>query len=408
MAAPAAKLSVELAGVQAISGRTRLVYLDNLKWVLIAGIIFYHAAATYGAVGTGLYTEPTLSPVAQNVLSAPGVVGILFALETFMLVAGLFTPRALARKGTGRFLRDRLIRLGVPYLATVVVVVPAVVWVILEVIGYPATLPGILQWQLQHLEPDQMWFVAVLLFFTLCYAGWRWIRPARETGPTPLQMRHLVGATALIAALTFLVWLPFPLGSVQPLDLHLWEWPQLAGVFAVGLLAGERAWLTERPSASIRRACWLAPLPAVAYVAWLFIAYRSSQPPYVSVAGWQWQVAVFAVAWGVVAVGWSLAMIDLFRQAARWSGRLVRALSRDSYAAFFLQLPVLTLLELGLRRLAWPGEVKFAVVASTGIVICFALAWAVRRAVNAVRTHGGRITGLRRSRRTALPHTAIG
>jgi peptidoglycan/LPS O-acetylase OafA/YrhL len=365
----------------------RLVYLDNLKWVLIAAIIAYHATVAYGALGAWFYVEPSLSPLTRTVLSAPGDVGILFALETFMLVAGLLTPLALGRKGPGKFLRDRLLRLGLPVVAAVVLVTPAVLWLIVEVTGYPATLPGILQWQLQHLDPGPMWFVAVLLLFTFCYAGWRWIRPAKKPDGRPMQMRHLLVAVALMAALTFLAWLAFPPGSVQPLQLKLWEWPQLAVSFAVGVLAGERGWLAQRPSALIRRACWLAPLPALAVFAWMVAEYSSTQPPYLSFpTDSHWQPAVVAVVWSVVAVGFSLAVIDLFRQVGTWSGGLVRALGRDSYAAFFLQTPVLVILELGLRRFAWPGEVKVALVAPAGIVISFALAWAVRRTLAAEKS----------------------
>lgn len=193
----------------------RLLYLDNLKWVLIALIIATHAATAYGAVGAWFYVEPSLSPLTLAAVSAPGEVGILFGLGTFMLVAGLLTPPALARKGTVHFLRDRLLRLGLPLLAAVVVVVPAVYWLIVEMTGYPATFPQILQYQLQHVEPGPMWFVAVLLVFTVCYAGWRWIRPARESAARPLEMRHLLVLAGLMAAFNFLVWLVFPrLGSM--------------------------------------------------------------------------------------------------------------------------------------------------------------------------------------------------
>lgn len=380
---------------------SRLVYLDNLKWVLVAGIIAAHAATAYGAAGAWIYTEPTLSPLAQIVFSAPMEVGIFFGLGTFMLVAGLLTPRSLARKGAHRFLGERLLRLGAPLLVTLVVVTPAVVWLIVEVLGYPMAMPDILRWQLQHLEPMQMWFVAVLLLFTICYAGWRWLRPATKTEATSLRIRHLVVAAALIAAFSFLVRLVFPIGSQQPFSAHLWMWPQLAVLFAVGVLAGERGWLDERPSALIRRACWLAPLPALAVVAWMVVAYGASSPTIPPAGGWHWQAALLAIAEGVVAVGFSLALVDLFRQAGQWSGRLVSALGRDSYAAFFLQLPVLTALELGLRRFAWPGEAKLAVVAPAGVVLCFALAWAIRRALAAAT---GRRWTTTRSKDTAPDH----
>lgn len=381
----------------------RLAYLDNLKWVLVAGIIAYHAGVAYGAIGGWIYTEPSLSPIAQIVLSAPVEVGILFALGTFMLVAGMLTPAALARKGFGRFLRDRLLRLGLPLLATMVVVTPAVLWLIVEVTGYPATMPGIMQWQLQHLDPGPMWFVGVLLLFTLCYAGWRWMRPATKTEATPLRMRHLVFAATLIAALTFLVRLRFPIGSSQPLGPHLWLWPQLAVLFAVGVLAGERGWLAERPSPLIRRACWLAPLPALAVLAGMLAVFGIGSSTVAPAGGWHWQAALLACVEGVVAVGFSLALIDLFRQVVSWSGRIVSALGRDSYAAFFLQYPVLVVLELGLRRFAWPGEVKVALVAPAGIAICFGLAWAIRHGVGAARTRQPRTTHPQSSLGRALP-----
>jgi len=395
----------------------RLAYLDNLKWVLIALIIATHAATAYGAVGAWYYVEPTLSPLGQALVSAPTEAGILFGLETFMLVAGLLTVPSLARKGPGTFLRDRLLRLGLPLVAAVVVVTPAVYWLLLEVIGRPATLLAILQWQLHNLDPGPMWFVAVLLLFTVCYAGWRWVRPSRKAEASPLQMRHLVIAAALIGPLTFVDWLAFPLASYQPLELNLWEWPQLAGLFAFGVLAGERGWLAQRPSALVRRTCWLAPLPALGVFAWMLVAYRSSRPPYISslIQGWHWQAAVLAIVWGVVAVGWSLAMVDLFRTFGNWSGRLVRALGRDSYTAYFLQAPVLVGLELALRVFGWPGqgfgmsgEVKVAISAPAGIAISFGLAWAVRRAFAATKRWRWKTFGSRPSVGHGLPHPRAG
>jgi hypothetical protein len=47
----------------------RLAYLDNLKWVLIAGVIVSHAATAYGAIGGWLYVEPTLGPLTKAIFS---------------------------------------------------------------------------------------------------------------------------------------------------------------------------------------------------------------------------------------------------------------------------------------------------------------------------------------------------
>ncbi len=401
------------------SAGARLVYLDNLKWVLIAGVIVSHAATAYGAIGGWLYVEPTLNPLTKSAFSVLTEIGDMFALGTFMLVAGLLTPRALGRKGFGRFVRDRLLRLGVPFVATVVVVTPLLVWLIVAVTGYPLTLGEYVQYQLRWLDPGPMWFVGVLLLFTLCYVVWRQVRPATRSDGEPLRMRHLLVAASLIAALSFLVRLVFPVGSIQPLQAQIWHWPQLAVLFAFGVLAGERGWLVARPAALIRRVCWVAVPAALVVLFSTVVATGADLSSGSSLAlyagGWHWQSVITSGVEGVVAVAASLALIDLFRQVGTWHGPLASALGLDSYSAYFLQLPVLVALELALRvfgwpgrGFGWPGEVKLALSAPAAIAVCFALAWAIRRAFDAVKTWRWKTTGSQPSLRRGVPHRPVG
>ena len=386
----------------------RVPHLDNLKWVLVAGVILAHAAMAYGAVGSGawFYVEPSLSSLTQVVLKALIGVGLLFALGTFCLVAGLLTPPALARKGDGPYLRGRLLRLGIPVLAYLVLVTPAIEWLVAETAGPPETVGAVLRHQLGQLDTGPLWFAVVLLLFTACYVGWRRVQPARGPGAGPLRLRHLMVAAGLVAALSFLIRLAYPMGSYQPVVTHLWLLPQLAVLFALGLVARERGWLAGRPSPLLRRVCWLAPLVALAVLEGTLVATGSVQPPYQG--GWHWQAAVMAGVEGVVAVGVSLALFDLFQRAGRWRGKLAGALSRDSYFAYFLQAPVLVVLELALSRLAWPGEVKLALTAAVGVAACFALAWAVRYAVAAAAGRQGRATNPQTSQRRELPQPPVG
>ena len=371
-----------------------------------------HAATAYGAIGAWVYVEPSLSPLTKAMLSVLTEFGDLFALGTFMLVAGFLTPTSLVRKGSARFVGDRLLRLGAPVLLTVLVVTPLVVWMIVAATGYPLTLAAYVSYQLGWLDPVQMWFPAVLLIFTLCYAAWRRMRPASGSRSEALRMRHLIVAAVLIAGLTFVIRLGFPVGSQQPLELHLWQWPQLAVLFAVGVVARERGWLEASPSRLIRRVSWLAVvvtvpvLFAIVAVSGSDVTSGSGMSAYSG--GWHWQAALAAGAEGVVSVAGTLTVIELFRRFATWSGRLPRTLGRDSYMAFFLQLPVLVALELALRPLAWPGEVKLGLTAPAAIAICFTTAWAIRRARGAAAGRPWRTTGSKPGPRRLLPHSHVG
>ncbi|MCB0073208.1 MAG: ABC transporter permease, partial [Caldilineaceae bacterium] len=51
-------------------------------------------------------------------------------MALMFFISGLFVWRSLARKGVGPFLRDRLIRLGIPFVVGVLVLVPLAWWLI--------------------------------------------------------------------------------------------------------------------------------------------------------------------------------------------------------------------------------------------------------------------------------------
>jgi hypothetical protein len=53
--------------------------------------------------------------VADGTVALLGLIGTTFSMGLFFLLAGLLTPRPLARKGARRFVVDRLLRLGMPF-----------------------------------------------------------------------------------------------------------------------------------------------------------------------------------------------------------------------------------------------------------------------------------------------------
>ncbi len=109
-----------------ISGPTRLAYLDNLRVIMVAGVIAGHAIAGYAGMNW------TYADVAEGEMGAgsQAVFGLLtlpfavFMMALFFLVAGLLTPASLDRKGARRFARNRLIRLGIPLAAFTFVLWP--------------------------------------------------------------------------------------------------------------------------------------------------------------------------------------------------------------------------------------------------------------------------------------------
>jgi fucose 4-O-acetylase-like acetyltransferase len=183
----------------------RHLYLDNLKVVLIAAIIALHAIGSYaGKTEVWTYTElreVTLSPVTEVVLVVLALPFGLFLIALLFLISGLLTAPSVDHKGPARFARNRLVRLGIPFAAYVLVIQPASVFALEHPLGeaprsYWAEFLG----EERVLDTGPLWFVGVLLIYSLAYAGWVGVRGRRTPRPgAAIGVRHLAVAAAVVA-----------------------------------------------------------------------------------------------------------------------------------------------------------------------------------------------------------------
>lgn len=350
----------------------RRAYLDNLKTVLVTGVIVGHVFITYGDIGSWAYREPSHNKAFLIPAGLFVALGALFAMGLFFLIAGWLTPRALARKGPAGFIKDRLARLGPPFLVFLIAVFPLVRWM---GDGSGKSLAWFFRDQLKDPDPGPLWFVLVLFLFSAVYAVWRSVRPVRPA-PRPWRPAILAGLAAAIAAATFVVRLRFPIDSHQFLVVHIWQWPQCLGLFLFGIACAENGWLDPVPD-RLRRPAGLAALAgAAAIVAALIFNMESLDP---LGGGLSWPAAIVAVSEGVLATGLSVWLIGLFQRRFDHAGPLGRAMGRAAFGAFVLQAPV----AVGLSRLAHPlavaPELKFLVVAPAAVAASFGLAlWLTR------------------------------
>jgi hypothetical protein len=221
-----------------------------------------------------------------------------------------------------------------------------------------------------------MWFVELLLIYSLGYAAWRRWRP-RDTDPDGPPLGRMLAALALgISVATLLVRLVFPLFSEQVAHLQLWQWPQYLAMFGLGVVAAQHRWLDPVPD-DIRRRCGLAALLgilAVLVVAGTILA-TGDEPDVLFERRFHWAPLILAVLEGPLVVGWSVWLLALAqRHLNRRPGRLGRVLARSAFGAFILQGLVLVGIALAIRGLDLPAELKALAVALAGVVGSFALA----------------------------------
>jgi surface polysaccharide O-acyltransferase-like enzyme len=356
----------------------RLVPIDNLKAVLVAWVIAGHAFLGYAAMGGWPYDEVAETTLPRTLeLLLETVIGptALFVIGTFFFLSGLLAPHSLAQHGPGGFVRQRLLRLGLPWLLFTLLIWPLVMWAAYRAAGRPLPIWQALQARQPFLDSGPLWFVQILLYVSLAHALLSWI--VHRHNIHPRVALTLVTAALAIAAASFIIRLWFPARSQQVLDLHVWQWPQCIGLYVLGVLFASENWAQHVPRRAARRggiAVLLAIALGVGVMAILGVSdFKRYDGPFLG--GWHWQALALDVVEATLVVGGS---VWLLAWAQRWlTSRAVRLtrVARSAYLAYLLQVPVLISLEIAGRSVPWPAAVKAVVVAAFAVAGSFGIAW---------------------------------
>ncbi len=359
-----------------VRSRHRELWADNLRVLVVAGVIVVHTATGYlTGFADWYYDELTTSTVWSTLLAFPAVAGGLFGLGPLFLLAGWFSPRSLAHRGPGGFARSRLLRLGVPLLAFMLLVHP-----LADYVGSrPDQVRTSFASALRSTEFGVMWFIAALLAFSLLYAALRRLRPAPQSR-RPLRLGVLLAAAALTIAVTSLVvWQVWPWNSNVFYTARLGEWPQGAVLFALGVHAAETGWLADLPPVLARRLSWVALAGAIATVTLFAVLESRDEATAVLNAAAGWPTILFALLDGTVAVSWTLWFINWIRHRWPSHGPLLGKAARASYATYIVHPLMLTTVMVLFASVALAPEVKFVLVAAASVAACFVAGYALTR-----------------------------
>jgi glucan biosynthesis protein C len=358
--------------------RRRLAFADNLKVVLVVGVVVGHTTMAWTGLGVWVFDEPHVREPLLSILVLLGVIGAFFAMPLFFLIAGAFTPASLQHKGLRRFLIDRLLRLGLPMLFFIVFLSPIIEYVDPDNAGWARGFGPFIPHIWWPPVPGPTWFLGVLLLFSAGYAIIRTVLPRRTADSSPLRIGHLVLAALAVALTSYVVRLAVPMGT-EVWQLALGQAPGWVAGFALGVIGAERGWFGQvggRLGRRTRDAAWVGVVGCV-----LFIGGAAATGADIETyaGGGTWQSLVTAGLESVLVVAMSLWLIDLFARRFDHQGRVAGAMSRVAYAAFVVHQLILVGLVLVSRHTPWAPEVEFFAVASLGVIGSFVVGSLVMR-----------------------------
>ncbi len=375
--------------------RTRMAFVDNIRWVVIAMVVLIHACVTYSGLGSWYYHERVVLDIASKlVFYAYEIFSQAFFMGILFFIAAVFVPGAYDRKGLRRFITDRLVRLGIPTLLFMLVLHPFTMSILAANGAASLGSRGLIAWYVSFVargeflrESGPLWFAFALLVFSILYGLGRWVvdrlRPpatASAAALTPKALHMAAVLLILVMALgSFLVRLVQPIGTSW-LNMQLCFFPQYIVLFAAGLWAGRTGLLRTLPTAAGR--IWLQLAFTLGVPGWFLLMGLGgavSGNGILLAGGWHWQAAAYAAWEAFFCVSISLGLITLFREKADARTPVTGLLADTSFGIYVFHTPVLVAASMAMGALAFHPLAKALLAGAAGWLVSLAIAWLVRR-----------------------------
>ena len=376
--------------------RIRYLFLDNIKLLFTIIVIFWHTMVTYFEVGWWYYKESNpVDPYSEIFFLLVTSIGGVFQtslLGLFFLLGGYFTPKSYDRKGVISFWKDRLIRLGIPLFLYIAVINPIMIY-LLSKLGIPpwSTNPvlqgGFLNYYFSGFASwdnfidfisfgGPLWFLRVLLLFTVLYTLWRQItklnavqRKIPKEFSIPRYSYLLLLAIGL-GFLTFLIRIVLPIDT-RPLEIPWGQFIQYLTMFSIGVICIRYLWFEKITKNNVK--IWLFTIIISLIVIYIdfFLALIQGVDLVDFSGGANFHAFLFALVDNIISMGVIFVLIKVFYAKFNKQGPILRNLSTSAYHMYLIHPIILVAISLGFASLNLHPIIKLALVFLLTVLFCY-------------------------------------
>ncbi|MET4113702.1 hypothetical protein ABIB85_000117 [Bradyrhizobium sp. JR1.5] len=359
--------------------KARNLSLDRARTFLTLVVLLHHAVIPYTYFG---HTDPASWIGFDIVVLATDS----FFMAMFFFLSGLFTWPGIARKAPSVFLRDRLLRLGLPFAIAAFTVIPLAYYAI-ALRHDPGLSFTAFWWKTITVGPwpsGPIWFVWVLLAFDLT-ASLLYRVSAHLVDPgNRVSLRGFDQPAVfwlLLVVVTTIAYVPallyfggskwFELGpfSVQASRILLYFAYFFIGV-SVGAANFDRGILSAGGQLPKQRWLWVIATLIPYCLMWGMIYIKREvlgnpdpQP--------HWYQAIYGTFFVLFSGSILLAILAFFLHQKSPGPNLLDRMQADAYGIFLVHYPIALWIQYALYDYSWPAIVK----ATIGFVLTVILSW---------------------------------
>jgi Acyltransferase family len=374
---------------------------DYLRASVVLLVLLHHSVLAYAVMWPAqpkifrILPAPIVDPQRWAGFDVLAIFNDTFFMALMFLLSGLFVWPSLERKGAAKFLRDRMLRLGIPFAVAAGILMPLAYYPsYARSVADPSFSAYARAWLSLGFWPSgPAWFISLLLVFDAVAAGLHvlWRRWMVNAGPSWLLRFHdrptaFVAILLAVSALVYVPmamafgpdrWLSFGPFAFQASRLLLYAIYFLAGI-QMGARGAESGFLARNAGLArrwpIRLLAGLAVFALhLAIIATLILPeVRAHQP--VSLDLRMLIDVTFVLSCATI----SFAFIALFRRFVISHRPVLDSLSANSYGIYLIHYPVVIWLQFALLAVALSPIAKGAIVFVGAVAVSWGIVAALR------------------------------
>lgn len=372
--------------------KNRMLYLDNLKIVLIFLVILHHVGQGYGPTG-GWWFYTASQPDKLEWMGRFFCVNASFFMGLFFMISGYFFAPSFDKKGFKKYTIDKLIRYGIPLFFAYWILMPVVFYFNYELYSDNPSIPfftffkqiylgigqqpdwfkPILTWPESDLGFGHLWFVENLLVYAIIYALLRVIFKK-----TPFANRFNMNVylftgiyIVVVIASTVLVRDYYQVGDFKNifgfLMIEVAHWPIYLGLLISGIVAYQTDLFQKFPSKYGKILLTIGLIMAAK------VYFPSYLPDIINFSG-----QYFEIFETILGFSLSFGLIVLFRDRINFSNKLLNIMSENAYAAYIFHYPIVIAIQYSFDKVPISSLAKFFIVGILSIATSFAFSYLIR------------------------------
>lgn len=340
----------------------RLYFMDSLRSFTILFVIILHVTMSYTGFAPIQESFIRLDSVPEAYKGLFAVIAALLngpSLNSIMFfIAGFFAFGTYQKRGCVSFFKEKLIKLGIPYLGGIIILAPLTEYIVNRSWGKNCNFPH--YWLREFFLPETMtpqhlWFIGILfIFFIISMPIFALLQKRKQkTIHTDCTRNILIILFLIITFFLYFgmnsLYMPYTFINIFIIRFPPAVLPFYAAYFALGVYASFQKWFYGERKEHIYPWAILYALSLILYFGTFIIIPETREENH----------PLMALAFTVLVFSGLMLLMTVFKKYANKTSKFISWFSKNSYGAYIIHYFMVLFVVYLMREIPLPVIVKY-------------------------------------------------